>query len=89
VNEIEKTRPKMMSRKEHISTLIILGALLALIPSSAAWAYIDPGTGSYMLQILLAFFLGALFALKMFWKNVKSFLGHLFSRRKKQATDDR
>ena len=54
-----------------------------------AYAYIDPGTGSYILQIVLAFFLGALFALKMFWKNVKGFVVNLFSRGKKQADHER
>lgn len=79
----------MMSQIKYLPISIVLGTLLSLIPASTAYAYIDPGTGSYMLQILLAFFLGALFALKMFWKNVKAFLGNLFSRGNKQAKDDR
>lgn len=79
----------MMHWKRHMPTLIMLGVLLSLIPTSSALAYIDPGTGSYMLQILLAFFLGALFALKMFWKNVKTFLRNLFSRGNKQGKNDR
>ena len=37
-----------------------------------AEAYIDPGTGSYVLQLLLAGILGALFALKVFWRTVSS-----------------
>ena len=69
--------------------IIALAGLLLLISGIEAHAYIDPGTGSYILQITLAFFLGALFALKMFWKNVKAFLGNLFSRGNKRAEDDR
>ncbi len=61
---------------------------MLLLAAPVAHAYIDPGTGSYILQIALAFFLGALFALKMFWKNVKAFLGNIFSRGNKQGRDD-
>ena len=32
--------------------------------------YIDPGTGSYLLQILAAGLFGALFALKLFWHRI-------------------
>ena len=32
--------------------------------------YVDPGTGSYFLQMLLAGALGAGFAVKSFWTNI-------------------
>jgi hypothetical protein len=42
--------------------------------------YIDPGTGSLVIQILIASFLGALFTIKLFWTKVKAFfLRHLFN----------
>lgn len=34
-------------------------------------AYIDPGTGSLVIQVLIASFLGGLFLLKVYWKKVK------------------
>ena len=36
-------------------------------------AYIDPGTGSYVLQVIAAGVLGAMFALKMFWHRIVGF----------------
>lgn len=36
-------------------------------------AYIDPGTGSYFIQILIAFLAGGVFALKLFWKKIVAF----------------
>lgn len=33
--------------------------------------YVDPGTGSYLFQIALAGFLGALFTLRSFWKGIR------------------
>jgi hypothetical protein len=34
-------------------------------------AYLDPGTGSFVLQMALAGVLGGLFSLKTFWVRVK------------------
>jgi hypothetical protein len=53
--------------------------LLVIFPGSAH-AYLDPGTGSYVLQLLIATVIGALFALKMFWKRVVTFFKNLVSR---------
>jgi hypothetical protein len=35
--------------------------------------YLDPGTGSMLIQILLAALLGAGVAVKIFWRNIKAF----------------
>lgn len=36
-------------------------------------AYLDPGSGSMLIQILLATLLGAGVAVKIFWRNIKAF----------------
>lgn len=33
-------------------------------------AYIDPGSGSFALQVVIGGFLGALVAVKMYWKKL-------------------
>ena len=38
-------------------------------------AYLDPGSGSFLLQILLAALLGAGIALRAFWGRIKKLLG--------------
>lgn len=50
----------------------------ALILRSAN-AYLDPGSGSYLLQLLIAGLLGAAFALRMFWGRIKGFFSRIFS----------
>lgn len=40
--------------------------LLMLVPAPT-WAYVDPGAGSYLIQMLLAGILGSLFAFKNYW----------------------
>ena len=44
--------------------------------------YIDLGTGSLVIQILIASLAGALFLVKGFWKKVLAFFKGLFSRDK-------
>ena len=71
-----------------ISNSLIVAALLIIVMTGAAHAYVDPGTGSYLLQILIAGLLGAAFALKLYWTRIKSFLsGSRFGR--KGRKDDR
>ena len=50
-------------------------------------AYLDPGSGSFFLQLLLATLMGALFLVGAYWKKVKSFVRNLFSKRQKDRED--
>ena len=45
-------------------------------------AYLDPGTGSLILQTVIGVLVGGLLAIKIFWGRIKSFFGRLFSRSK-------
>jgi hypothetical protein len=67
--------------KRRLPSFWIPVSLLLLFPATAR-GYIDPGTGSYVLQLLIAGLLGALFALKVFWRKVVDFLKAPFGRRK-------
>jgi hypothetical protein len=54
-------------------TLVVAGICL-LCPTDAL-AYLDPGTGSYALQLALAVLVGATFTVKMYWRKLKARLG--------------
>lgn len=43
-------------------------------------AYLDPGSGSYLLQLLIAGFFGALFVIRMSWDRIKEFFRKIFNR---------
>ena len=47
-----------------------------------AYAYINPGGGSYVVQIIIAILLGGLFIVKLFLNKIKNFFKSLFSRKK-------
>jgi hypothetical protein len=43
--------------------------------------YIDPGSGSYLVQVIIAAILGGAFWIKKFWRKIRSF----FTRGKKET----
>ena len=72
-----------MKHCKPLAGLTALLVLLHLMFPQQAFAYLDPGTGSYILQLLLAALFGASFAVKIYFKNVKSFIGRIFSKKKR------
>lgn len=54
---------------------------LLIISTVPVSAYIDPGTGSYFFQLLIAFGVGAIFSIKLFWRNIKSLFSSLFKKK--------
>ncbi len=61
---------------------IVLVASIACYP---AWGYIDPGTGSLLLQLQLAFAAGLLF----YFKRIKTSVVAFFTRKKTSASETR
>jgi len=52
----------------------ILLVLVNFVFPQRVYAYIDPGSGSYVLQLFIAGLLGALYSIKIFWTRIRSFL---------------
>lgn len=70
-----------MSKTNHFSILISMIAI-QLVISPNAFAYLDPGTGSYVFQVLIAAFIGGLCTIKMFWQKIRMFFSDLFFKKK-------
>lgn len=53
-------------------------------------AYLDPGTGSYITQIIIGFVLGGAFVGKKYFQQIASFFKGFFRQKKKdgQETED-
>ena len=49
---------------------VFLFVLLLLLKSKEAYAYIDPGMGSLILQIFIGCIIGVIFATKKFFKKI-------------------
>lgn len=56
--------------------LVIVAFLLAAV--APAHAYIDAGSGSYILQMAMASLLALAFTLKLAWHRVRDFFASLF-----------
>jgi len=68
----------MIFSKRFLTILSILVACHIFFPPFA-YAYLDPGTGSYIFQLLLAGILGLLFVVKAYWGKIKLFFTRIFS----------
>ncbi len=62
----------MNSTNELIFGLVLLSAISFASP---AHAYLDPGTGSMLVQMLLGGLAGVLVIGKLYWHRVKAFFG--------------
>ena len=55
------------------------------------WApdlYLDPGSGSYLLQLLIASVMGALLMLRVYWSRVKGFVLGLFGKSRPEDDEE-
>lgn len=65
-----------------LSTFLFTGFILA-VTTSQANAYIDAGSASFMIQVLVATAFGSLLALKIFWRRMMGKIARLYSRVKR------
>lgn len=72
---------KLRTRLTTSSVVFSLPPLLFI--SQDIHAYIDAGTGSLIIQVLIAGAVGGFFLLKVFWGKVKAFFNNLFSQFRK------
>jgi hypothetical protein len=70
-----------MKLRSNLSGIIALSVLFLLLEPRISAAYLDPGTGSYLIQILIAAGLGAIFSIKIFWQRIKLFFKNTFNRK--------
>jgi len=70
-----------MLKLGYLCTLLCFLVLnvLFLLPTDAS-AYLDPGTGSFMLQMAAAGIIAGIFAAKAFWGRLRAFYQRTFSR---------
>jgi hypothetical protein len=72
------------SRRYPLGLLALVATLVLVLLPGPALAYIDPGTGSFVIQGIIAAVVGAGIAIKMFWHRIKS----LFTGKSISSEDD-
>jgi hypothetical protein len=56
-------------------------AIAVMFPLASAYAYLDPGTGSFVLQMLLGGIAGAMVVARLWWEKVKLAAASVFHRK--------
>jgi O-antigen/teichoic acid export membrane protein len=77
---IPERKGRMNVTVKRMVSVVVLTTLLQIGLASSAHAYLDPGSGSYIWQILLATFVGLGFLVKVYWSKLKAAAKRLFSR---------
>ncbi len=66
---------------------LIIILFLTLIFSKPAYAYLDPGTGSIIIQAILGFIAAAFVSINIWWIKVKNFFLTIFKSNKKKKSE--
>lgn len=71
--------PMRHTKRSMLPTTLVMPALLYLPFHHVVDAYIDPGTGSLVIQALIGALAAGVVAIGVFWKQIKAFVKGLFS----------
>jgi hypothetical protein len=74
--------------KTFTQSIIFFTILFLLFFPQKAYAYLDPGTGSLIFQMIIAFLLGASFVIKVYWRKIKAFFTNRFYKKPRDGEDD-
>ena len=66
-----------MINSRIVIRIAVYSAIFYFVLAVPIHAYIDPGSGSYFLQLLIAGLLAGLYSLKIYWAKVRGFLGKI------------
>ena len=69
----------MRSIVKHLS-IIYIAAICFGFSTSPAFAYIDPGTGSIVIQAIIAAFVSAGFTIKLYWNRIYTLFQSKFGK---------
>ena len=64
--------------------ILLIAFFLQIIFTNPAHAYIDPGTGSMMVQAVLAAVAAVSVSIGIFWRRIRPFLDRLFGRNRNE-----
>jgi hypothetical protein len=74
----------MQKKSKEVTYLLIAAFIIFLSFPKNCLAYIDPGSGSYVVQVIIASLLGATFAIKLYWKKLIKLIKDVFNKKEKK-----
>lgn len=73
---------------ERSLAVVILVLLISFIVPNPVYAYLDPGAGSYIFQLLVAGVVGLGFLLKMYWGRIRAFVKSLLFKVRSEVSEN-
>lgn len=77
---------------EYVTTTVLSGVIMSVVlsrPFAESCPYLDPGVGSYLIQLLVAGLVGLLFVLKTRWRRIKMFIRRVLRGKRAHGQDQR
>ena len=75
-----------------MNKLFILTILSIIMFPKHSYAYLDPGTGSIILQAIIGFIAAGITAISIYWSKFKSLISRIFNKKEiekdKSNSDD-
>ena len=68
---------------------IFYSLIITICLTKNAYAYLDPGTITAFIQLLVAGIAGALFTIKYWWNSFKNFILKIFGKKVNDVSDDK
>ena len=65
--------------RRAIGSVVLLSMLV--LAAGSMTSYIDAGSGSYIIQLIVGAFAGALMAVGVFWRRIRAAVSRRFSRK--------
>jgi hypothetical protein len=72
-----------MKNATRLLVICIILSFNFLVFPKFMYAYIDPGTGSYVLQLIIAALISISLVIKISWTKIKTFLLKIFKKTSK------
>lgn len=66
----------------NLTKSMVLGCVFLVVFTQTAYAYIDPGTGNMVFQLLIAGILGGFYIVKIYFKRIVIFFKNLLAKAK-------
>ena len=67
-----------------MNKLIIFTILSVVIFPKQTYAYLDPGTGSIILQAIIGFLAASVTAISIYWSKFKSLISRIFNKKERE-----
>lgn len=67
----------------RIVTIFLFFVLFGIPVHEVDASYLDPGNGSYLIQVIISLFLGLTFTFRVYWKRLHT----IFQRLRKKNTE--